>query len=105
MQFETWWVWMALAAIFITGEALRKGSFLLWLGFGSASSGILALLDIPIAGQIAVFINISGILILLERRFSERYTFKRQSNYETLHGMESFNNNSLNALFLESIAV
>jgi len=72
-----WWVWMALAGLFIMGEVFRHGSFFLWLGFGAAASGILALLDIQTLGQIAVFINISGILILLERRFLERYTFKQ----------------------------
>jgi len=68
---------MALAGVFIMGEILRKGSFFLWLGFGAGASGILALLDIQTPGQIAVFINVSGILILLERRFLERYTFKQ----------------------------
>jgi membrane protein implicated in regulation of membrane protease activity len=72
-----WWVWMVLAGLFIMGEIFRHGSFFLWLGFGAAASGILALLDIQTPGQIAVFINISGILILLERRFLERYTFKQ----------------------------
>jgi membrane protein implicated in regulation of membrane protease activity len=72
-----WWVWMALAGIFIMGEVFRHGSFFLWLGFGAAAAGIFALLDIQTPGQIAVFINISGILILLERRFLERYTFKQ----------------------------
>lgn len=81
---------MTLAALFIMGEVLRKGSFFLWLGFGAASSGILALLDIPTAGQIAVFINISGILILLERRFSERYTFKKNLGPKTSYGEASF---------------
>ena len=47
------------------------------MGFGAAASGILALLNIQTPGQIAVFINLSGILILLERRFLERYTFKQ----------------------------
>jgi len=77
MQFEMWWIWMILAGLFIVGELFRKGSFFIWLGFGAAASGILALLGIEYAGQIAVFINISGILILLERRFSERYTFQK----------------------------
>ena len=77
MDFEMWWIWMALAGLFIMGEIFRHGSFFLWLGFGAAASGILALLDIQTPGQIAVFINISGILILLERRFLERYTFKQ----------------------------
>jgi len=77
LEFEMWLVWMALAGLFIVGEMLRHGTFFLWLGFGAAASGILALLDIQTPGQIAVFINISGILILLERRFLERYTFKQ----------------------------
>ena len=71
---------MALTALFILGEIFRKGSFFLWLAFGSALSGILALLQIAIAGQVTVFLNISGILIVLERRFSERYTFKKHQH-------------------------
>ena len=74
---------MALAGIFIMGEVFRHGSFFLWLGFGAAASGILGLLDIQTPGQIAVFINISGILILLERRFLERYTFKQPQRSQT----------------------
>jgi hypothetical protein len=75
-----WWIWMILAALFVLGEILRRGSFFLWISFGAASSGILALLGITTPGQIAVFINVSGILIVLERRFSERYTFKQPSS-------------------------
>jgi membrane protein implicated in regulation of membrane protease activity len=61
-------------------ELFRNHSLFLWLSIGAASSGILALLGIPISGQIVVFANISGILILLERRFSERYAFKQSGN-------------------------
>ncbi len=71
---------MGLAALCVMGEILRKGSFFLWLSLGAAASGILALLGIKTHGQIAVFINVSGILIVLERRFSERYTFKQISS-------------------------
>jgi len=70
---------MSLAALSVLVEAFRKGSFFLWISIGAASSGILALLDVSTAAQIAVFINISGILVLLERRFSEQYTFKKHS--------------------------
>ncbi len=51
---------------------------MLWLGAGSAVSCILSLLDTPPAGQAAVFVNLSAILILLEKRFKERYRFKTQ---------------------------
>ncbi len=76
MEIQMWWIWASLAAVFITGEYFKNGSFLLWLGFASALSCILSLLNTPPAGQIAVFINLSGILILLEKRFKERYRFK-----------------------------
>jgi len=81
-----WLIWGSLASLFIVGEIIKKESFFLWLGFGSAITCILALLSIPLAGQIAVFINTSGILMLLERRFNERYRFK------TLEDMAENNN-------------
>jgi hypothetical protein len=70
-----WWIWAVLTALFITVELIRR-SFFVWLGFASAVSCILSLLNTPSSGQIALFINLSGILILLERRFKERYRFK-----------------------------
>lgn len=76
MEIQMWWVWASLATLFIVAEYFKNGSFLLWLGFASAVSCILSLLNTPAAGQIAVFVNLSGILILLERRFKERYRFK-----------------------------
>jgi hypothetical protein len=71
-----WWIWAVFTAVFIVVEFIRKGSFILWLGFSSAVSCILSFLEASPAGQIAVFFNLSGILILLERRFNERYRFK-----------------------------
>ncbi|MFC1732079.1 hypothetical protein ACFL6I_17350, partial [candidate division KSB1 bacterium] len=45
--------------------------------FGGAAAGVLGLLDVPVAGQIAVFIIFSGILIVFEKRFFDRYRFKK----------------------------
>ena len=77
MKFEIWHIWMLLAGLFLIGELFRLRSFFLWLSFSAALSGILSLLEIPAAGQVAVFINMSGIMIVLERRFNERYTFRK----------------------------
>lgn len=71
---------MILAAVSVLVELFRKGSIFLWISIGSASAGILALLDVFPAGQIAVFVDLTGILVLLDRRFSERYTFKKASD-------------------------
>ena len=76
MEIKMWWIWAVFTAVFIVVEFIRKGSFILWLGFSSAVSCILSFLEASPAGQIAVFFNLSGILILLERRFNERYRFK-----------------------------
>lgn len=76
MEIQMWLFWGCLTLVFIAGEMVKKESVFLWPGFGSSISCILALLSVPAAGQIAVFINISAILILLDRRFRERYRFK-----------------------------
>jgi membrane protein implicated in regulation of membrane protease activity len=86
VRFETWWIWMALAAVFIAIEVFRIRSFFLWLSIGAAASGILALLSVPFSGQIVVFVNVSGILILLERRFSERYAFRQTPDLRIAEG-------------------
>jgi membrane protein implicated in regulation of membrane protease activity len=80
VKIELWWIWMLLAAILLVLERVRAKSFCLWLSIGAASSGILALLAVPAAGQVVVFIDISGILILLEKRFYERYTWKQSKD-------------------------
>ncbi|MFC1840510.1 NfeD family protein [Thermodesulfobacteriota bacterium] len=92
MDFQMWWIWAFLAAVFIAGEFLLNGSVLLWLGFGSAVSCILALLKTPTAGQAAVFFNLSFILILLERRFKERYRLKTWDELsENKEGLSNYN--------------
>jgi hypothetical protein len=77
-------LWMSCACVFLFGEIIFRRSWFIWLGFGSALTGILALLDINVPGQISVFINISGILIVVERRFFERYTFKKPVTKENI---------------------
>ncbi|MFC1726809.1 NfeD family protein [candidate division KSB1 bacterium] len=77
MEQHIWWVWMGLAALFLIAEIFTAGFFLLWFSFGAAAAGILALLDVGVAGQLAVFIIGSGILFVFGRRFAERVTVKQ----------------------------
>ena len=77
MNFEIWWIWMALAAAFLIGEILTAGFFLIFLSVGAAAAGILALLDVGYAGQFIVFIVVSGILFVFGRRFADRVTEKQ----------------------------
>ena len=77
MNFEIWWIWMAMAAAFLIGEILTAGFFLIFLSVGAAAAGILALLDVGYAGQFIVFIEVSGILFVFGRRFADRVTEKQ----------------------------
>jgi len=77
VTFEIWWVWMALAAIFLIGEIFTAGFFLIFLSVGAAAAGILALLDVSRVGQFIVFIVVSGILFVFGRRFADRVTEKQ----------------------------
>jgi membrane protein implicated in regulation of membrane protease activity len=77
MEFQIWWLWMGLAAIFIIGEVFTQGFFLLWFGVGAFVSGILALLGVGPAWQWAVFVVLSGGLFTVSRRFAERFSKKQ----------------------------
>jgi len=77
MNIEMWWVWMALAALFLISEIFTAGFFLLWFSFGAAAAGVLALLKVGLAGQLIVFILVSGILFVFGRRFADRVTVKQ----------------------------
>lgn len=77
MNFEVWWIWMAVAALFILGEIFTAGFFLLWFGIGAAVAGILAILDLHPVWQWASFVIISGVLFAATRRLAEKFTKKQ----------------------------
>jgi len=77
MNYEIWWLWMALAGILLIGEIFTAGFFLLWFSIGAAAAGILAMLGIGQSAQLIVFILVSGILFVFGRRFAERVTKKQ----------------------------
>ncbi|MFH1690006.1 MAG: NfeD family protein [Candidatus Eisenbacteria bacterium] len=77
MEFQIWWLWFALAAVFIIGEVFTEGFFLLWFGVGAGISGVLALVGVGPAWQWAVFVVASGMLFAVSRRFAERFTQKQ----------------------------
>ena len=56
MEDNMWWIWFALAAVFLIGEIFTAGFFLLWFCIGAAAAAILALLNVGSTGQLVVFI-------------------------------------------------
>ena len=77
MEFEIWWVWMAIAALFIVGEIFTQGFFLLWFGIGAAVAGIFAILGLGVGWQLGAFVVVSGVLFVVSRRFAEKVSKKQ----------------------------
>lgn len=74
MVIKIWWIWMAIAALFVVGEIFTAGFFLLWFGIGAAAAGILALAGLGIGWQLGAFVIISGALFVVSRRFAEKFS-------------------------------
>lgn len=74
MPSNYWWIWLVLAAIFVVGEIFTAGFFIFWFGIGAALAGILALLGVSVLWQWVSFVIITGILVIVSRRFAERFT-------------------------------
>lgn len=77
MGIKIWWLWMALAAIFIVGEIFTAGFFLMWFGIGAAAAGILALVGLGPAWQLGAFVIVSGVLFAVSRRLADKITKKQ----------------------------
>jgi len=71
---EMWLIWMILAAIFIVGEIFTAGFFIMWFGIGAAAAGVGALLGLGAGWQLAIFILVSLILVLVSRKFANKIT-------------------------------
>ena len=77
MEFEIWWIWMGLAALFIIGEIFTQGFFLLWFGIGAAAAGVVALLNLGFGWQLGTFVVVSGVLFVASRRLAEKISKKQ----------------------------
>jgi len=77
MPDEFWWIWLVLAAIFVVSEMFTAGFFIFWFGIGAAVAGLLALLGLSVLWQWAGFVVVSGVLVIISRRFAERFTKKQ----------------------------
>ena len=77
MVFKIWWIWMALAAVFVVGEMFTAGFFLLWFGVGAAAAGLMALLGLSFPWQLGAFVVVSGVLLAVSRRFADRFSKKQ----------------------------
>ena len=71
---DIWLIWMILAAIFIVGEIFTAGFFIMWFGVGAAVAGVLAILGLGMGWQLAAFVIVSLVLVLVSRNFANKIT-------------------------------
>jgi len=80
--------WAAAALVLFALETMAPGAFMLWLGFAAAAVFVVVLLfDIPLLTQVALFVVLSFISILVYRRWfrgrgrvSDQPTLNRRAN-------------------------
>ena len=84
--------WIALAIIFLIGELLSGGFYLLSIGIGAIAAAILNYLQFSIMIQIMAFILVTLIFILISRplyRKLNKNTVDKKSNTERLIGLKA----------------
>ena len=84
--------WIILAIIFLIGELLSGGFYLLSIGLGAIAAAILNYLQFSITLQIIAFILITVIFILLSRPLYKKLnknTVDKKANTERLIGLKA----------------
>lgn len=84
--------WIMLAIIFLIGELMTGGFYLLSIGIGAIAAAILNYLQYSITTQIIAFILITLIFILISRplyRKLNQNTVDKKSNTERLIGLKA----------------
>jgi len=70
----SWIIWLIVAALFLAGEVLTTGFFLLWFGVGAVVAAVLALAGIDsLAFQVVAFLTVSILLVIASRTIFERF--------------------------------
>ena len=77
MPIKIWYIWMIIAALFVVGEIFTAGFFLLWVGFGAAVAGVLAICGLGFGWQLGAFVIVSGVLFVVSRKFAEKFSKKQ----------------------------
>lgn len=68
------WVWVVMALFFFIAEMFTAGFVLMCFGVGAAVAALLAFLGLGLAWQLAAFIVVSALAVVLSRPFAERVT-------------------------------
>ena len=75
MEFSLmFWIWVAIAAVFIVAEIFTAGFFLFPFAVGAGVAALINFLGLPAWLQWVCFLGLSGILVLTSRRLADRFS-------------------------------
>lgn len=82
------YVWLALLILFVVAECLTVGLVSIWFAGGSLIAMILAMAGAGIGWQIAAFLIVSAVLLIISRPFVKKYLMNKkvQTNYQSVIG-------------------
>jgi membrane protein implicated in regulation of membrane protease activity len=66
------WAWVVLALLFIIAEIFTAGFFLICFGVGAAGAALAAFLGVGLEWQVAIFVLISSVAVVLVRPLANR---------------------------------
>lgn len=83
-------IWLVLMIAFIGVEIVTVGLTSIWFAGGALAALLMALFHLNIFWQIAVFVLVSGVLLVFTRPWALKYFKPRlvKTNYETLIGVD-----------------
>ncbi len=81
-------IWIAVAVIFLITEALTAGLTSIWFAGGALAGLLAACLGLGVIGQLALFLAVSLLLLILTRPFVKRISKKKpyRTNAQALIG-------------------
>ena len=75
MEFSLmFWIWVAIAAVFIVAEIFTAGFFLFPFAVGAGLAALINFLGLPSWLQWICFLGLSGVLVLASRRLADRFS-------------------------------
>jgi len=82
-------LWLVLALLLLIAEAVSLGIFLLFFGFGAFATGVLLwFMPLSFPLQVAVFVVVSIVLLLLLRNTMREWLMPRSAQSEAMDNVE-----------------
>lgn len=78
-----WYIWLIAAGIFFIAEIITVGFMIFWLGVAALIVCLLSLIIHNVFAQMAIFLVLSTLLLLITRPFIEKFVIKKDEKVIT----------------------